>query len=201
MTELPENVTAALAPETFDVLEFISGGSTPVDDVTIYTANEAGYRLAQLAQMEALNADRAESEGLGIADELEWVDPDEVAELREKVEQTALKFKLKGLAPAAKKAIRNHLVAKHNFKEGSDVEDNEAYFEEYSYTLIAKTIAGVTRGDGAIDTNEWTPERVESLRASINEGEFQRLDAAVYSINFNTDIFDRAASADFLSKR
>lgn len=200
MTELPEEIATPLAPENFDVLDFVAGKGTPVGKVTIYTDDEAGHELAEWAQKEADNADRAEAEGFGIADEVEWIDPDVLDELRARVEASALTFKLRGLTPAEKKAIRNSLIAKHNFKEDS-TEPQEEYFEEYSYTLIAKSIASVTRADGAIDDKKWTVERVAALRAKVNETEFARLDGEVYDINFKTDIYDRAVSADFLSKR
>ena len=201
MTELPENVTEALAPQTFDILEFVAGQGTPRDTVTIYTDSNAAFRLAELAEMEASNTKRAETEGLGITDELEWVDPDEVEALQTAILETALIFELKGLAPAAKKALRLGLVAKHNFKESEPAETQEAFFEDYTFTLIAKTISGVKRADGSVDPAPWTPERVGQLRDILFEGEFTRLDTAVYEINFKTDIYDRAVSADFLSKR
>jgi len=201
MSELDESVTEALAPETFDVLDFVQGRGLPRSAVTLYTDVEAGQRLADLAATEESNAKLAEKEGLGIADEVEWVDPDEVEELRERIENSAITFKLRGLAPAAKKALRNGLVAKHNFKEDVPANEQEAYFEEYSYTLIAKTVEAVVRADGAEDNTKWTPERVKAFHEAYNETEYARLDNAVYNINFNTDVFDRAASADFLSKR
>lgn len=199
--ELPTNVQEALSPETFDVLEFVSGKGTPMDDITIYTDNEAGYRLAKLAEMEAASAKRGEVEGLGIADELDWVDPDEVAELSERITSSALTFNLRGIAPAAKTAIRANLVAKHNFSEKTPAEDNSAFFEDFTCTLIAKTVTSVTKANGGTDSKPWTVERVGALREILNESEFQRLDTAVYSLNYNTDVYDRAVSADFLSKR
>lgn len=198
---LPDAVKEALAPETFDVLEFVEGQGTPADSVTIYTNNKAGFRLGQLIDQEAANGDRAQAEGLGIADELEWVDPDEIAALREQIEATALTFELSGLAPAAKEAIRKSLTAKHGFSDSKPLAEQEAYFEDYTHTLIAKTITGVTRADGVRDPKTWDVERVAGLRARLNEAEFKRLDNAVYEINFKTDVFDRAVSADFLSKR
>ena len=199
--ELDESVIAALAPETFDVLDFVTGSGLPRKKVTLYTDVEAGQRLADLVAAEKAIENRAETDGLGITDDVEWVDPEEVAQLREKIEGSAITFTLKGLAPAAKKALRLSLVAKHNYKEDVPAAEQEGYFEEYSYTLIAKTIESLSRADGAVDNKKWTPERVKKFHESFNEGEYKRLDDTVYEVNFQTDVFDRAASADFLSKR
>lgn len=201
MTDLDPAIEAALAPETFDVLDFVQGRGLPRTTVTLYTDVEAGQRLADLAASEEDNAKQAESQGLGIADELVWVDPDEVEELRQRIESSAVIFHLRGLAPAAKTALRKSLVAKHNYSESLPAEEQEAYFEEYSYTLIAKSIEKVTRADGAEDPKKWTPSRVEKFHEEYNETEYARLDSAVFDVNFKTDVFDRAASADFLSKR
>lgn len=198
---LPETVEAALAPETFDVLEFVSGQGTPEDTVTVYAADKAARRLAKLVAIEAESEARGAAEGFGIADELEWADPDEIAALRKEIEATALTFELTGLAPAAKKALRNSLVAKHGFSEKKPLEEQEAYFIELTHTLIAKSIKGVTRADGAKGASEWTPEMVAGLQGNLNESEWARLDQAVVSINYDTDSYDIAASADFLSKR
>jgi len=200
LLELSENIEAALNQETFDVLEFVTGDLTPKDEVVIYTDAEAGYALDKLVQAEADNASRAESEGLGITDELTWVDPDEVDALRERIEASALTFELKGMAPQLKKAIRSALVAKHGHKESDDFEKAEPFYRELTHELIARSIVQARRADGKLDKT-WTAEKIATLDGRLHPTEFGRLDQAVYRVNSDTDVFDRAVSADFLSKR
>lgn len=197
--ELPEVVTEALAPTTFNVLDFVQGIAGPLDTVAIYTDNNAGYKLAKLREREAALA-KKDSDLVGIADEQDWIDADEIDALEAKVADSALIFQLQGLAPALKKAIRAEKIAKYGYKEGESAEDNEDFFEALTYELVAKTVKSVTKGN-AIDAHTWTAEEVAQFRTTINESEFKKLDDAVFGINYQTDIFDRAVSADFLSKR
>lgn len=202
MTDLPESVTEAMSQEAFDVLNFVTGYGTPVSSVEIYANADAGYRLAQLVERERAIAAKAEVEGLSIAEDADWVDPDEVEAIKTEIEDSALTFKLQAIAPGAKETLRERLAEKHSFDPEVPVEDQEAFFREYTLELAAATIKSVThKASGKVDESPWTPERVEALRVSLYEYEFQRLDRAVYALNFEGDVFERAVSADFLSKR
>lgn len=188
----------ALDQESFDVLEYVTGDLTPRKKVTVYTNAEAGYRLDELLERE--RASQSEGDGLSIADEVEWVDEEEVKALREQIEASALTFHLKGLAPKAREAVQKELQAKHNFSDDAADEVKQAYFEEFTSTLIAKSIERVTNAKGASDTS-WSPLKVATLRGRINGVEFGRLDEAVFDINTDSDLYSRAVNADFLSKR
>jgi len=200
MTDLPANLETALDQETFDVLDFVTGDLTPEDTVVIYTDATAGYALDRLAEAEKEQAKRGETEGLGIADELVWVDPDEVDALKAKIEASALTFKLKGLAPALKKALRANLVAKHNFKEDASFDESEGFYRDFTHELIARSIVEARTSTGKVDKT-WTVEKISKLEGRIHPTEFARLDRAVFAVSSDAELFDLAVSADFLSKR
>lgn len=198
---LPETVKDALNQDTFDVLDFVTGDLTPKDSILIYTDREAGYELNQFVQREKEIAKRAEIEGLGIADDADWVDEDEVAAVRKRVEDSALTFHLKALAPALKKAIRQKLVATTNYVEGASFEENIEFFQQFTYELMARTIVKAVTATGKVDANWGDIEKIKKLEARLDESEFGRLDQKVFSINSDGDVYDAAVSADFLSKR
>lgn len=194
---LSDALNTALDQDAFDVLEFVTGDLTPRKKVTVYTDAEAGYRLDELLALEEQSTKGA---SLSIADEVEWVDPDEVDELKARIEASALTFHLKGLPPKAREAVQKELQAKHNFSDDAPDEQKIAYFEDFQNTLTAKSIEKVTNSKGATDTS-WSATKVETLSGRINGAEFQRLINAMYDINTDSEIYDRAVNADFLSKR
>lgn len=195
---LSDALNGALNQESFDVLEFVTGDLTPRTKVTVYTNSEAGYRLNELLAQEA-EAVR-EQDGLSIADESVWVDPDEVQALREQVEASALTFHLKGLAPKAREAIQKELQAKHNFSDSVPDEQKASYYEEFQNTLVAKSIERAVNVKGAVDTS-WSADKIAVLRGRLNGVELARLDEVVFDINTDADLYARAVNADFLSKR
>lgn len=196
-TSNSEALDAVLDQDAFDVLEYVTGDLTPRKTVTLYTNAEAGYRLDELLAIEA-NATHGDS--LSIADEVPWVDEDEVADLRKQIEASALTFHLKGLPPKAREAVQKELQAKHNFSDDATDEEKTAYFEEFTNTLIAKSIESVKNAKGAADRS-WSATKIATLRGRLNGVEFGRLDEAVFEINTDSDLFSRAVNADFLSKR
>lgn len=192
-------IDAALAEatdrETFDVLEFVKGANTPEQDVTIYTDADAALKLAHIFVEEAARAKRAEKEPLGLDEEDSPVaDEDEINELHERLTASALVFKLKGLAPAAVRALENGLKAKLPYTEGAE---NEEFTEAFNNTLIAKSIKSVTRADGAVNENAWTAESVAAINDTLYVSEANKLFNGAAEVNFVGAIFDRAVNADF----
>ena len=203
--DLPESVETALSPETFDVLEFVAGGNTPEDSVTIYTDQAAAYAYHNLIEKERAAFEAAEKKkkestkhsALSIADaddEVFHPDEQELAELLEQLEATALTFHVKGLAPKLRKAIEKEKVAKHNHKEGS--EDKEYYDDLYT-TIVAKSIVGVTKADGSKGRTEWNSESVKALYEVLHESQWGLLLNACVSTGYNAGVFDGIVTADF----
>lgn len=198
---LSDALNDALNQESFDVLEFVTGDLTPRTKVTIYTDADAGYRLNELLAIEeSSQRDAQQGDGLSIADDVAWVDPDEVDGLKQRIEASAVTFHLKGLAPKAREALQKELRAKHNVKDDSDEETQNAYYVEFFNTLTAKTIEFAENARGAKDTS-WSSDKVATLEGRVNATEMGHLAEKVNEVNFDTDLFSRAVNADFLSKR
>lgn len=196
--EVPDAVEDGLKADTFDVLEFIAGASLPTDEVTVYTDRAAAHRLNVLLEEEEANKPQ-EADTLSLADDYVSYSEheEEITALYEALEKTALTFELKGLAPALVEAIEREKIAKHNHSL-DDLADNE-YFDDYYYTLVAKTISGVRRGDGAVNNAPWTVEQVNKLMSTEGLHATQQgiLLNAVIVLNFNAKLFQNAVTPDF----
>ena len=192
----PEQVHAAVdeklaaAPEEFDVLEFVRGTATPEDTVTIFTDADAAVKIADIVAAEAAR----DEDSLSIADESE-IDEGVFNELHARLTASALELTLKGIAPAARVALENHLKATLPYREG---ELNEEYNEALNYELVSRSIKGVTRlSTGAVSSTEWTPERVKSFLDELYVSEQNKVYFGVMKVTYVSDIFDKAVTADF----
>lgn len=192
--EIVEAVTAATSEDTFDALAFFSGQSLPEDTITIYADAKSAYRLAELREKVAANKQREEDEGLSLTDDVAYVDEDEVAELQRSLKSSAVIFKLRGLAPAAKDAIEKKARASHSFVEGAE---NTEYNEAFNGNLIASTIVSVSNAAGKVDQNKWDAARVLAFTKIAPESEFAKLYLGVLKVNYIGDAIDQAVSADF----
>lgn len=195
--EIPDAVEDALAADTFDVLDFIAGAALPTDEVVVFTDKAAAHRLNRLLEEEAANkSEEADSYSLADYDKSSEHE-EEITELYAQLNASALTFELKGLAPALVEAIEKEKTAKHNHR-ADDLEDIE-YFNDYYYTLVAKTVTGVRRGDGATNKNPWTVEQVEKLMSTEGLHATQQgvLLNAVIVLNFNSKLFENAVTPDF----
>ena len=187
-------IEEATSRETFDVLEFVKGANLPKNDVTIYTDADAALKLARIFVAEAARSKKEAEEGLSLSDEFEGPDEDEISELHERLTASALIFHLQGLAPAATKALENHLKATLEYTEGAE---NEEFNEVFNNTLIAKSIVSVSTATGHTSDAAWTPEKVNELNESLYVSEANKLFTAAAEVNYVGAIFDRAVAADF----
>lgn len=189
-------IEEATSRDTFDVLEFVQGSNTPEQTITVYTDADAALKLAHIFIEEAARSKQASEESLGLTDEDEYegADEAEINELHERLSASALIFRLKGLAPAAVRALESHLKATTDYKEGAE---NEEFTEAFNNSLIAKTIKSVERPDGSVSTTAWTAETVGKLNESLYVSEANKLFNGAAEVNFVGAIFDRAVNADF----
>jgi hypothetical protein len=192
--ELKTAVDQATSEEEFDALAYFSGDALPEASVTTYANAKAAYRLAELADKQREQAELEASEGLGITDEVEYIDPDEIDELKRKLTSSAIVFKLRGLAPAAKTALERKARASNPFTEGAE---NEEYNEAFNASLIASTIVSVSNATGKQDKNVWDADRVLAFSKVAPESEFSKLYVAVLRVNYIGDAIDQAVNADF----
>jgi len=187
-------IAQATEKDTFDVFAFVQGTNTPEDEVTIYTDADAALKLAKIFIAEEERAERAKNEVVGLSDEDETADEDEITALHERLAASGLVFKLKGLAPKAREAIEKKLRATTDYKEG---EENTEFNEALNATLIAKSIVSVTNAAGAVASNAWTVETVNAFTEELYVSEANKLFGAVAQVNYVGAIFDRAINADF----
>lgn len=187
-------IETVLDRETFDVLAFVKGANLPVHEVTLYTDADAALKLARIFVAEAAREKKAESDSLSIDDEYEGADEAEISELHERLASSAIIVHLQGLAPAALRAMENHIKATLPYEEGAE---NEEYNNAFSNELVAKSIVSIESADGRVDEAKWTRAKVEKLNDALYVSESNKLYNAAAEINYVGAIFDRAVSADF----
>lgn len=187
-------IEAALSKETFDVLAFVKGANLPVHDVTLYTDADAALKLARIFTEEAARQKRTNTDSLSIDDEYDGASEEEINALHERLTSTAIVVNMRGLAPAALRAMENHIKATLPYEEGGD---NEEYNLAFNNELVAKSIVSVESADGRVDSTKWTRAKVEKLNEALYISESNKLFNAAAEINYIGAIFDRAVSADF----
>lgn len=192
--EVEVAIANATSEDNFDALAFFSGAALPEDTITVYQDIAAAYRLSALLEKQQEQAQRGENDGLSLADETDSVDENEIDALRAQLLASAVKFNLRGLAPAARDAIEKNLRAKHPYTEGAE---NTEYNEAFNATLIAKTIVSVTNAKGQTDKNAWDAARVLAFGKAAQPSEFEKLFLGAFRVNYVGDAIDRAVNADF----
>lgn len=188
--DIDEEVSKLTDSEEFDVIAFARGAIRPKKDVTIFTDADAAVKLAELYEAEAAAAAK-ETDTFSLADEPFAIDEDELTELHQRLEDSKVIFHLEGLAPAARKAIENHLTATISQKD-----DPAAYFSALNNTIIAKTVVGVTRS-GKRYPLSWTPEDSAAFEAETYEVEFGKLVTAAGVVTYIAQEFDSTVTPDF----
>lgn len=192
-----ESVAEATSEETFDVIEFVKGANTPETKVSIYTDADAAMKILEFLADEDAEKVNVDEYSLGDAlpdeDKLQ-LSEEELTALHERLLASELIFTLKGLAPAALKALENHLKATTDYTENGDTPEYDKALDSH---LVAKSIVGVQRRNGAKSTTKWTPEKVEALMEELYASEKNKLFVGVGSINYVGAVFDQAVSADF----
>lgn len=180
MTDTLDAISAAQAPDTFDVLSFIESTAYPTETVTVYTDAKSATDLL------ALNAKRKAHE-LGP----ESYDPTmydaEIEALTEKVKKSILTFELRGMPPGVVRDL-------YTVEDDNDI----AAQENAQAKLIASTIVSVKNADGVADSRLWDAEAVKKLQRFLKEAEFGKLVKGVIDVNFNASVFDQATDAGFL---
>lgn len=187
-------VETATSEDSFDAFAFFSNAALPEDTVTVYADAATAYKLAELARKAEQQKELDEAEGTSLTDDVEYIDPDDVAALKEKLNTSAINFNLRAIAPAAREAIEKHARATHPYTEGGE---NTEYNEAFNANLIADTIVSVTNAKGVADKNKWDAARVLAWGKIAQPSEFDKLFTGVFRVNYIGDAIDRAVNADF----
>lgn len=222
MTQTPEELAAPIVEDMksaakFDLRSALTKVSYPTQDVTVYLeghkAHEVNVILDEIADLEA------EAEGLSAkaqgtitdAPELEGVQA-KIAELHERekallaeIQESALTFTLRGVAPAVWRLIDKE--ARRKIKPNTKSEDDqfEAQIERNQYVnieLVAKGTVRIVNSEGVGDSSALTHEVAEQLFEGLLEPEWMKLQEAIQNLTFAHTLFQNVAmqDADFLSK-
>lgn len=189
---IDEAVEAATSKASFNVFEFVQGGTVPTDDIYIYTDADAALKLAKIFYAEEQRKKKDAEEGLSLGDETEDEVPEEViSALHERLLASRLTFHLKGLAPEAVRTLEANTLKKHTDAESED------FNLAFNHTLIAQSIVSVENPDGAVNTDKWTAKMVTGFLPSLYLSEASKLLEASAELSYIGAIFDRAVNADF----
>lgn len=170
--------------KTFSVLDAAKGRSYPTDEVTVYTDVASLYLLNELDAI----ANDAET-----GDEANAVEP-AVAELREKIKESALTFHLRGFSPGVRTSINDETRAL--FGEEVDLDEGDPLIWRLN-KYVSESIISVTNTEGAVDEHRWSDEDVASLRGLLPDEEWVKLQDLTLKLSFESWHFDEAVNADF----
>ncbi len=203
-------VEKALDPETFVLEDFLDDIPVAQDTLEIYTDVGRCRKLNKLLEDRADElARRREAEKKGKKSNLSLTDDEEdtefdteINELVEELEKTKLIFHLQSVAPELRKAVEQSYDAKRKAHlEQFPEEDREARAEDYSQKknadILSRAIAGVSKGSGAVDTQEWSADRLIAVEKKLYEQQGQRLIGGLWDMVYTGDVFDKALTADF----
>lgn len=203
--------------EVFDLSAALRKASYPTDDITIYLDGEKAYeleaKLNEVSQVSYEAAARSAAASGGITDDPEKEALDakveelnaEVKELVKEITDSALTFKLRGLAPKQwrliikswERKIRPETKAEIDVLEAEQERDEKSNAE-----ILAKSIVSVTDAQGRTFKGAYKIEQIEELHDTIVSEEFAKLMNLANVLTFANGRFNSviASDADFLSK-
>lgn len=174
--------------KTFDVLEALTGSAYPTDEVTVYKAPVALYKYAVL-QAEA----NAETDG----EKVNEIDA-RLAELREEIKASALKFTLRGFAPRISREIMKQARAQFKVPEGADLENYDEAWEWLNHKTVAESLVKIEKvATGEVDERRFTPEHVKALFGDLDPSELMKVTSKSFELSLQALMYDAAVTPDF----
>lgn len=189
------------AQGTFDLTKHLEGRGFPTLDVTVFTDDKSAFELSEINdRLEEISQDR---EGLGkstkrykeLQAEYDELDAKGNA-LREKILESRLDFHLRGISPGHIHKIQTDILKKAKKEEWTDYEITRAT----SAAWAAPQIIRVTNAAGEVDEHRFTPEDVENLMDMLPNTQWDKLDAALGRLSFQSSYLDAAVDPGFLQK-
>ena len=201
--KIQDNVTKALNVETFDVLAYLEEQPVATDEVTIYTNVSKARALHKLVEernvilaTRRMKAEKDDYSDLSISDNDEDTElDDEINEIIAALEETALTFSLKTVAPALIRAIEKSSEAKAD--KDWTAREAELHAQKTTADILSRSIHSVTRGDGAVDHSDWDAKRLLKLEEALYAEQAQQLIAALYNMVYTGQVFEEALTVDF----
>lgn len=184
-----------LTPETFNVLDVLSGVAYPSTTITLHLNEEAARLVNQLREkVEVEYSDTEVPADLSSA----------LAEAREALEATKLTFHLRGISTEVERNCRAKAKAKFPDKKQNvngmqiavPTEEQETFFQQL---VIAAHCQQIVNGEGKIHTAP-DVEVIEQFYYRAPFSQVQKLIEAVNSLKVDAGEFEAAVSDDFLAK-
>lgn len=194
-------VEEAMNPETFNVLAYLDDQPVATENITIYVDVPKARRLHQLmderkelVEKRKKDAQSGKSSSLSLVEDDEETEyDDEINELVEALEKTAMHFELQTVAPKLVKSIEKHYAA-------TAPKDNAVALEEHNHKksadVLSRAIKQVTVGSGQVDA-DWSAEKLMDLEDRLYIQQAQRLVSALYDMVNTGYVFDEALTVDF----
>lgn len=191
MTDFAAIIEAAKDKNTFNVLDAIQGRSYPQDIVTIYTDTNAAYEIHNIEKHIA-DLGNDEAEQINKLDE-------QITTLKQRIKDTALTFRLRGIGRDLKEAINDEarLLFPWTDKTNPDPVDQGIGAEWVNRSFLAAHIVDVTDALGNVDEHMWDEAQVETLRKSIPDESFLSLIRLMQELSFAATYFDASVTPDF----
>lgn len=187
-----EQVNEILEPESFSIVDAITGTSRPEDTVRVYTDRQAAQDLLRMnTEMEEIAnlQERGKEVDLDYYEALE----EQAQQLREKVLDSSYVFTLRGLTRDEWEVDRNRL-------RDSDLSDMQVG-HEYTILVFARSLVKVEDSKGRVDEREFTVSEAEVIYNMLPPSEWERVNEAIQQLTFASAYFDKAVDAGFLPQR
>lgn len=188
------DATDNLTPETFDLLEVVSGIAYPEDEIVLYLDEVSLHALAKARE---------------IVDTLEG---DEAAKVNEKIkaleaaiEENAYTFNLKGVSPDFEKEARKSARSRYpdrkqdvqGFKVPVPTEEQNDYFEAI---VLAANIQSIRQHRTGAVIPQPDVDTLQKFLARAPRGQANRLVDAINGLKVDSAKFEAAIGDDFLAK-
>lgn len=210
-----EAIEELKSPETFDLADVLNENVTyPTRDVLVGIDAEVAQAATELADEIAdliTVADEFENDGTITGGdgakyrEQAEAKTAELQKLMDKLEETAIKFTLRGVPPKVWRTIdkywRKEIPAKKSDDDVSTHEKNIARNEKVTIDVVRNAIVKMELSDGRISEGLPPFEQVEALYNTLMESEWEKLRATADQLTFANQLFDvTTTDADFLPK-
>lgn len=188
--EAIELVKEAQSAKVFNLADAIKGRAYPTTSVKVYLDDEAALELVEINQLMNRTTDPDKLEELSA----------KATKLADKILKSALTFEMRGIGQAAIEAVNEKMNAKYDIPKGEDGTRNPDWLRDYITTLVSLNIVSITNSEGAVDSAEFTFEKVEDLRKALSPTEWGKLVGAMQKLTLAGGYFDQLTDAGFLQK-
>lgn len=188
--EALELVKEAQSAKVFNLADAIKGRAYPTTTVRVYLDDQAALELVEVNQLMNRTTD---------ADEIDQLS-EKAAELAARIINSSLTFKMQGIGQAAIEAVTEKMNTKHEIPAGEDGTRNQEWLKDYITTLVSLNVVSVTNAEGAVDSGEFTFEKVEDLRKALSPTEWNKLVGGMQKLTLAGGYFEQLTDAGFLQK-